>query len=130
MNASAVLNSTIQYEPPFYTILFMYFLVPLLAGNVIDLGITKLIGSQNCTFDGKEKVCDIAGQTIPSYAREAGRAILQFLIIYMTMRYFSAYFRPSLFPVFGLGVFLYSQTDLIEDFRRFINSLLFIIKYN
>ena len=129
MNASAILNSSLQLEPPFYIILFNFFLLPLIVGNLLDVSITKLLGSQNCSFDGKEKICNIGGTEIPAYAREAGRSILQILIVFLTIRYFSSYFKSTVFPVFGLGVFLYSQTDLQEDFRRLINSLLFMIKH-
>lgn len=130
MNASAILSSTLQVEQPLYLTALYYFLAPLIAGSIIDLAITKFAGSQNCTFDGKEKVCTVGGITMPAYAREAGRSIFQILVILFTIRYFTTYFRATVFPVFGLGVFLYSQPDLLEDFRRLINSLLFIIKHN
>jgi len=129
MNASAILNSTIQSEQPFYITLTNFFVVPLLLGNILDIGITKLIGSQSCTFDGTQKICNVAGNTVPAYLREGGRTLLQILIVFLLLRYFSSYFRSSLFPVFGLGVFIYSQPDLQEDFRRFINSILFMIKH-
>jgi hypothetical protein len=130
MNSSAILNSTLYPEQPFYTIILQYFLAPLILGNFIDVGFTKLIGSQHCSFDGKERVCNIAGSKIPAYGREALRSLLQLLAIFLTLKYFSTQFKNTLFPIFGLGIFIYSQTDLFEDFRRLINSLLFIIKHN
>ena len=130
MNSSAILNSTLYPEQPFYTILLNYFLMPLVVGNFLDVGFTKLVGSQNCSFDGKERICTIAGSKIPAYAREALRSLLQLLVIFLVLRAFSAYFKNTLYPIFGLGIFLYSQTDLFEDFRRLINSFLFMIKYN
>jgi hypothetical protein len=130
MNSSAILNSTLYPEQPFYTILLNYFVIPLVLGNFLDVGFTKLIGSQNCSFDGKERVCNIAGSKIPAYGREALRSLLQLLVVFLILRAFSTYFKNTLYPIFGLGIFLYSQTDLFEDFRRLINSFLFMIKHN
>ena len=128
MNSSALL--TLQAEPPFYNIIFYYLFCPLLLGNIIDITFTKFAGPQLCSFNGTAKTCNIGGQTFPSFARELGRSLLQLTVLFFTIRYFSIYFKSSVFPIVGLSIFCFSQPELFEDFRRFINSLLFMIKHN
>jgi hypothetical protein len=90
----------------------------------------KFIGSQNCSFDGVNKVCSIAGQKVPSYVREFGRSFFQLVLVFLVLKYVSAYFKNTIYPVAGITIFILAQSDLFEDFRRFINSLLFMIKHN
>jgi hypothetical protein len=128
MNSSALLLA--QLEPPWYTVIFQFFLLPLLIGNIIDISFNKLVGSQNCSFNGTDKICSIFGQTMPSLFREGGRSIIQMLVLFFTLKYFSNYFKSTVYPVAGVTIFILSQPELFEDFRRFVNSLLFIIKHN
>jgi len=128
MNSSALLS--LQAEPPFYSTIIYYFLSPLLLGNLIDISFTKLAGPQLCSFNGTEKTCTVAGQTVPSIVREFGRSIIQIVLLFFTIKYFSTYFRATVYPIAGLLIFCLSQPELFEDFRRFINSVFFMIKHN
>lgn len=125
MNSSALILS--QIEPPWYNSILQFFVFPLLLGNLIDISFNKLFGSQHCSFNGTDKVCVILGKTVPSYAREAGRSLMQLLVLFFILKYFTSYFKSQ---AAGVAIFILSQPELFEDFRRFINSLLFIIKHN
>ena len=94
------------------------------------MGTSKLVGSKYCSFNGTDKVCTIAGQTVPSYVREIGRSVIQLLIVFFVIKYFSSYFKASVYPAAAISVFIISQPELFEDFRRFINSIFFMIKHN
>lgn len=128
MNSSALLLA--QLEPAWYTVILQFFILPLLVGNIIDISFNKLIGSQHCSFNGTDKICTIFGKTMPSLLREGGRSIIQMLVLFFTLKYFSSYFKSTVYPVAGVTIFILSQPELFEDFRRFVNSLLFIIKHN
>ena len=128
MNSSALFLA--QLEPPWYIVILQFFLLPLLVGNFIDIGFNKVVGSQYCSFNATNKVCTIFGQTFPSSIRELGRSVVQMFVLFFLLKYFSSYFKSTVYPVAGVAIFILSQPELFEDFRRFVNSLLFIIKYN
>lgn len=127
MNSSALY---LQAEPPFYTTILSFLIAPILLGNIIDLTFTKLVGPQSCSFDGTQKVCTVFNKTVPAYLRELARSLIQIIVVFFIIKYFSIYFKSSVFPVTGLSIFLLSQPELFEDFRRFLNSLIFLIKHN
>jgi len=128
MNSSALLLN--QIEPPFYILIGQFFVLPLVLGTILDIGVNKIIGSQYCSFNGTSKVCTIGGQAVPSYVREAGRSLVQLIGLFFILKYFSSYFKGTIYPAAGITIFILSQSELFEDFRRFINSLLFMIKHN
>jgi hypothetical protein len=87
------------------------------------------MGSQMCSFDGEEKKCTIFGNKIIASHRELGRPIIQILLIFAILYFLKPYFKTGLFPIAGLGIFLASQPELFEDFRRFLNTMLFNLKH-
>jgi hypothetical protein len=117
-------------ETPFYLNFIYYLLFPLIIGSSIDVGFNTFMGPQICSFDGEEKKCNILGKNIPAWVRELSRSVLQLVVFFLILFLAKTYFKASLFPICGLGILIATQPDLYEDFRRFINSILFMIKYN
>ena len=110
--------------------IFLYYIIaPVVLGTAFDLGFNNLLGSQMCSFDGEDKICTIFGKKINGWQREIGRSILQLLLVFAILYYIKPYFKTGLFPIVGLGIFLVSQPELFEDFRRFINTMLFNLKH-
>jgi hypothetical protein len=123
------LSQTIIVETPLYMNFIYYAMFPLIVGSAIDVGFNTLMGPQICSFDGNEKKCNIFGKNIPAWAREIARSLLQLGVLFLILFLAKSYFRATLFPIGGLAIFIATQPDLYEDFRRFINSILFIIKH-
>ena len=117
-------------ETPFYMNFIIYLLFPLIIGTSIDVGFNTLMGPQICSFDGQEKKCNVFGKNIPAWIREITRALLQLCVLFLVLFLAKSYFKATLFPISGLAIFIATQPDLYEDLRRFINSILFIIKYS
>lgn len=127
---ASYLSHTIIAEPPFYMNFIYYAMFPLIIGSAIDVGFNTLMGPQICSFDGNEKKCNIFGKNIPAWARELSRALIQLCILFAILILAKSHFKTTLYPICGVGIFLASQPDLYEDFRRLINSILFMIKHH
>lgn len=112
-----------------------FFLVPMALGLSVDIATTKGLGVQTCSFKDGETKCKIYGQTITGLTRELLRVIFQLSYILSALyfiEYVSSYTRGITSPVgiMGLAAFIMVQSDLFEDVRRLLNSLLFKIKYD
>jgi hypothetical protein len=127
---ASYLSQTALTETPFYMNFIYYSLFPLIIGSSIDVGFNTVMGPQICSFDGEEKKCNIFGKNIPAWLREISRSLLQLCVLFLVLFLAKSYFKATLFPICGLGIFLASQPDLYEDFRRFVNSILFMIKHH
>jgi hypothetical protein len=116
----------------------IFIILPVLIGSIIDIGITHLIGPQYCSFKETEHKCVIIGtdKEIPGIGRELGRTIIQVILlvilVFVLQKVAPAYCRhlhSTLAGVVGVGAFMYTQSGLFEDFRRFNNSLIFKLKH-
>ena len=133
MNAYTVSNLTTVNEPPIYLLIVVFIILPLLVGSIIDITFTQLAGSQYCSFKDGETRCTIMKSDVPSSVREGGRFILQLLIIIAAVVGFSrvpytGLMAKSPIGLMGMSLFIATQYDLMGDFRRLLNSLLFTIK--
>ena len=123
---------TASGEPPFYMLILLFIVAPLLIGSVIDIAFTQLVGSQHCSYKDGETRCTILKSDVPALVREAGRflvqfAIIMFLVLGLATTSYGSQLRTPIGSL-GLTVLIATQSDLMEDFRRFMNGLLFIIK--
>ena len=135
MNAYTVSNFGVVAEPSFHMLLLVLIIAPLIVGSVIDIAATQVAGSQHCSFKDGETRCTILKSDVPSAVREAGRFIVQLSLIIavvvgfgkMLPVYFTLLTKTPL-GMLGLSLFVATQSDLMEDFRRLLNGLLFAIK--
>ena len=122
-----------EYKPKsgIYELLSLLFL-PLIIGSFIDVSFTQLIGSQHCSFTETEFVCTIAGTTMPAWIRELVRFLIQIVVLSLLFLFIKPYIHGDLtfIGVIGCGGFMMTQSGLFEDFRRFINSIIFLAKYH
>lgn len=135
-SASLSASTGATEQPALAFIIFI--ILPVLIGSVIDIGLTHLIGPQYCSFKETEHKCVIIGThtEIPAIARELGRSIIQLillvLLVFVMQKVAPTYCRhlhSTLAGVVGVTAFMYTQSDLFEDFRRFNNSLIFKLKH-
>jgi hypothetical protein len=125
-------------ESPIWLSFLTFIVAPAVLGSIIDIGFTQVMGAQHCSFKETEHKCIILGQTnISAIFRELGRAILQctllIILVYILREYASVYSKQlytTLGGVVAIVIFMNTQSDLFEDFRRFNNGLLFRIKHN
>ena len=132
MNSYTVTSLTASGEPPFYMLILLFIVAPLLIGSVIDIAFTQLVGSQHCSYKDGEKRCTILKSDVPALVRESGRFVVQLAIVICLVLGLAttSYANQLRTPIGSLGLILFmlTQSDLMEDFRRFMNGLLFIIK--
>ena len=136
MNAYTVSNLTPVNEPSIYMIIAVLILAPLLVGSVIDITFTQIAGPQYCSYRDGSTRCTILKYDLSALAREFGRFILQVMVIIgvvvgftkMAPAYASMLGKTPL-SLLGPVLFVATQSDLMEDFRRLLNGLLFLIKY-
>uniref|UniRef100_A0A6C0DQT1 Uncharacterized protein n=1 Tax=viral metagenome TaxID=1070528 RepID=A0A6C0DQT1_9ZZZZ len=132
MNSYTVTSLTATGEPSFYMLIILFIVAPLLIGSVIDITFTQLVGSQHCSYKDGETRCTILKSNVPALVRESGRFVVQLsAVICLVLGFASTTYANQLrTPIGSLGLILFiaTQSDLIEDFRRFMNGLLFIIK--
>jgi hypothetical protein len=133
MNSYSTTSSFIAGgEPPIYMTFAKNLLAPALVGSIIDIMVTKAVGVQNCSFKDGETKCVLFDKSMPAIVRELLRVTIQMLVILFIVYTIqtSAVFNKEHLSIMGSAAFLICQSDLFEDFRRLINSLLFKIKYN
>jgi len=135
MNAYTVSNFGMVAEPSFYMLLVVFIIAPLIVGSVIDIAATQVAGSQYCSFKDGETRCTILKSDVPSAVRESGRFVVQLsLIIAVVVGFskvlpvYSGLLTKTPLGVLGTALFIATQSDLMEDFRRLLNGLLFAIK--
>ena len=132
MNSYTVANLAASLTPPFYMLVLVFIAAPLIVGSVIDIAFTQLVGSQHCSYKDGETRCTILKSEVPTLVRESGRFVAQLTIVIALLLWFAStsYAGQLRTPigVLGLILFMITQSDLMEDFRRFMNGLLFIIK--
>lgn len=135
MNAYTVSNFGVVAEPSFYMLLVAFIIAPLIVGSVIDIAATQVAGSQHCSFKDGETRCTILKSDVPSAVRESGRFVVQLsLIIAVVVGFckvfpvYSGLLTKTPLGVLGASLFIATQSDLMEDFRRLLNGLLFAIK--
>ena len=111
---------------------FGFLLLPVIVGSAIDVGFTQSIGSQHCSFTETEFTCTIAGKKMPAWVRELSRFILQISVLIIFIVLLKSHIRgyESFIGILGSGAFMMTQSGLFEDFRRFINSIIFLAKYH
>lgn len=129
------LTSAHSTEPSLLIGFGKFFLVPLALGLALDMVSTQGLGVKTCAYKDGETKCKIYGQTITGLTREFVRVIFQVVHILFALyfiEYLATYTRGISNPVgiMGLAAFIMAQSDLFEDVRRLINSLLFKIKYD
>jgi len=130
--------STAAVETPAWLSFLTFIIAPVVLGSIIDIGFTQIMGAQHCSFKETEHKCLILGEkNVPAIFRELGRAVLQcimiIILVYLLQKYavgYSKHLYTSLLGVIAIVIFMNTQSDLFEDFRRFNNSLLFRIKHN
>jgi len=133
MNSYSTTSSFIAGgEPPIYMTFAKNLLAPALVGSIIDIMVTKAVGVQNCSFKDGETKCVLFDKSMPAIVRELLRVTIQMLVILFIVYTIqtSSVFNKEHLSIMGSAAFLICQSDLFEDFRRLINSLLFKIKYN
>jgi len=140
MNSYAINLSanTAATEGPAWLSFLTFIAAPVVLGSIIDIGFTQYMGPQHCSFKETEHKCVILGEKhVPAIFRELGRVVLQsillVILVYILQKYAFVYSKQlytSLIGVIAIIIFMNTQTDLFEDFRRFNNSLLFRIKHN
>jgi hypothetical protein len=115
---------------------FLYALIPLFIGIILDVAFTQVMGSQFCHFDQTTYVCNIHGIRTEQWIRETVRSGLQLglimcllLFIQSTYPSISSSLYTSLFGITGLILLFVSQSDLFSDFRRLVNGLVFSLKH-
>lgn len=116
---------------------FLYLIIPYLLGITIDIIFSQIMGSQYCSFDKMQYTCNIHGVHAQQWQREVVRFILQFGLI-MSLLLILQKFSPltavplytTLFGVIGLVLLFIGQEDLLTDFRRLCNGVVFLIKHN
>ena len=123
------LSQATNIEQPFYLSFLYYVVCPLILGTAIDVGFSTVSGSQICSFDGETKKCVIFGQSIAAWVRELGRVLIQLILLFTVIFFLKSQFKASLYPILGLILFIVSQQEMIDDFRRFVTSLLFMMKH-
>jgi len=132
MNSYTVSSLTATSEPSFYLLIILFIVLPLIIGSAIDIGFTQVAGSQYCSYKDGETRCTIMNSDVPAQARELGRFVLQLTVVISLVLWFAstAYASQLRTPIGGIGLtlFMLTQSDLREDFRRFMNGLLFAIK--
>ena len=129
---SASTNFVTHTEPSIFITFAKNFLAPVLVGSILDILMTKAVGVQNCAFKDGETKCTLFEKSVPALVRELLRVTIQLgiiLFIIYTIQT-SPTFNKGHFSILGSAAFLICQSDLFEDLRRLINSLLFKIKYN
>lgn len=113
----------------------VYIVLPLLIGPIIDIGFTQLAGSQHCSYKDGDTKCTIFQAEIHGWLRELLRFTLQlgvviglvFAFVAVAPTYAGATGRLPL-GIIGASLFVATQSDLMEDFRRLLNGLLFRLK--
>jgi len=134
MNSYSTTSSFITSggEQPIYMTFAKNLLAPALVGSILDIMITKLVGVQNCSFKDGETKCVLFDKSVPAIVRELLRVTIQMLVILFIVYTIqtSPVFNKEHLSIMGSAAFLICQSDLFEDFRRLINSLLFKIRYN
>lgn len=116
---------------------FLYIIVPFIVAICVDIFFTQVMGSQYCYFNNIEYHCNIHGINAKQWQRETVRSILQFSLI-MSLLLLIQKFSPnivnplytSLFGIIGLILLFIGQADLLTDFRRLCNGIVFSIKHN
>lgn len=131
-----IINSTILESQINYSSIFLI-IVPLVAGGVIDIAFTQIMGSQYCSFNKTAYSCVINQIQIQEWVRALARIILQLgliltVFVLLERNSFSIMnsMYTSLFGILGLNLFFTVQPDLFSDFRRFFNGLVFSLKHN
>ena len=119
-------------EPSIFMAFGKNFVAPLFVGSLIDISVTKFLGSQHCSMS-KEGVnsCNLGGTSIPGLHREFIRVCIQLgILLFLIYSYTSSpMFTKEHISILGSAAFLIAQSDFFEDFRRMINSILFKINY-
>ena len=113
----------------------VYIVLPLLIGPIIDIGFTQVAGSQHCSYKDGDTKCTIFQAEIHGWIRELVRFALQlgvvigiaFAFTALAPAYAAAMGRGPL-GIIGASLFIATQSDLMEDFRRLLNGLLFRLK--
>jgi hypothetical protein len=116
--------------------LFLLFIVlPLLVGPVIDIGFTQVIGTQHCSYKDGDTKCTIFHIELHGWLRELLRFTLQLGLVLGLVFAFGAVspgyanmMGRSPLGLVGAALFVATQSDLMEDFRRLLNGLLFRLK--
>ena len=120
-------------EPSMIVTFGKNFVIPLVAGNVVDIVVTKFLGSQHCSVNKEgNSTCNLGGKSVAAIFRELIRVVVQ-LIILLFLIYSvtsSPIFSKEHISILGSAAFLISQSDFFEDFRRLINSIMFKINYS
>ena len=136
MNAYTVSNFTPVNEPSIYMIIAVLVLAPLLVGSVIDITFTQIAGSQYCSYRDGSTRCTILNYDLSALARELYRFILQLAVVICVIIGFTkmapvytAMLGKTPLSLLGFVLFAATQADLMEDFRRLLNGLLFLIKH-
>ena len=132
-----IINSTINESQKINYMSLFLIIVPLLAGVVIDIIFTQIMGSQYCNFNKTTYTCIIHKLHVQEWVREIVRISLQLSLILcaftiLERNNFSVInsMYTSFFGIIGLILFFIVQPDLFSDFRRFFNGLLFSLKHN
>lgn len=138
MNAYTVASlSNSPDVKPLYMLILMFTVVPIVYGNLLDIGLTEVAGSQHCSFKDGDTRCVIFGKEIPSLSRSAGRAGIQLVVLITSLVLFKKYLPAyniligqSALGVTGIVLLFLTQTDMLADFRRLFSEALFKIKYH
>ena len=116
-------------------LLLAFIIAPIIVGSIIDIAATQIAGSQHCSFKDGETRCTILKSDVPAAVRESGRFVVQLsLIIAVVVGFgkllpvYSGLLTKTPLGMLGLALFIATQSDLMGDFRRLLNGLLFAIK--
>jgi hypothetical protein len=115
----------------------LYVVIPLFIGATIDILFTQTLGTQFCSLNKTEYICNIYGLEIKQWQRETVRLVTQFGLIMCCIILLQNYNNKILHPLYstllgisGLIMFFISQQDFFSDFRRLCNGIVFTVKHN